>query len=186
MLISVARYRAITSDTASATAVVTEAIEDAQSQLEEQLGRGLELDERTERVRVFPDGAIYPRCTPLVAVPDGSEIQGVAVIGGGPHSSALVDPDTHTTLTYTGGYNPDETDRSAVTFVPVELARAIAWAARAILTPGDGLEVPPGATSVSVGDVSISWGPAGSPTTGEVTFPRSLLRRYRYRPEMAA
>jgi hypothetical protein len=185
VLISVDTYREITGDASSASAVVETAVQGAQRLLEEQLQRGLELEERTERMRVFPDGRVYPRCTPLVTGPSGSTISGSSLLGAGPAGS-FVEPDDRTAVTYTGGFDPDEEDRSAVTFVPVELQRAVAWGARAIITPGDGLEVPSGATSVTVGDVSVSWGPGGSPATGEITFPRPLVRRYRFRSDMAA
>lgn len=186
MLISVDQYQSITGDVTSASAVVETALEDAQSLLEDRIGRGLEMVERTERVRVFPDGIVYPAVTPLVTVPAGASIQGSAVSGGTPAGSFLTPADDHSTLTYTGGYDPDETDRSAATYVPVELARAIAWAARAIISPASFGEVPAGATSVTVGDVSLSWGPGGSPAQGEVVFSSGLLRRWRRRRDLAA
>lgn len=186
MLISVAQYRAITGDETSASGVVETAIADAQGLLEDRLGRGLELRERTERVRLV-DGVAYPSATPITAVPSGQEVQGSAVLGVGP-ASVLVEPsDTHRSLTYTGGFDPAETDRSAVTFVPVELSRAVAFAAQAIIDrDSSSLVIPPGAISVRVGDVAVSWGAGGAPSTGEVIFPVSLVRRWRRRRDMAA
>lgn len=181
MLIDIDRYRTITGDTTSASAVVEAAVVEAQHLLEERLRRGLELDERTERVKLFPDGAVFPSATPLVAVPAGATVQGAAVLGAGP-SGTFLRPDDHTTLTYTGGYDPDEDDVSAATYVPVELARAVAWAAKAIIDRAAAtLEIPEGAISVRVGDVAVSWGPGGAPAGGEVIFPASLVRRYRWR-----
>ena len=182
MLVSATRYAQITGDTTSATGAVEAALADAQSMLEAELRRGLELAERTERVRVHPDGRVYPSSTPLTAGPAGSTIAGVALVGA---VSPMGGEDDYAEVTYTGGFDPDEDDRSAVTCVPVELARAVAWAARAILTPADGIEVPAGATSVAVGDVSVSWGPGGSPATGEIVFPRRLVRRWRHRTDGA-
>lgn len=192
MLISVTRFDEITgsdSSAPSASAAAAASIIDAQRLLEEMLGRGLELGERTERIKVFADGAMYPRVTPLVSVPDGAEIEGGAVVGGAPSGSFLTRSaytPTHTTLTYTGGYDPAEDDLAAATYVPIEIQRAIAWAALALLTDEAEFDVPAGATSVSVGDVSIAWGPGGSPGRGDLVFPHSIMRRYRWRRDMAA
>lgn len=180
MLITVARYRTITGDETSASGLVEDAIEQAQSLLEGRLRRPLEQAERTERMRVYADNRMYPKALPIVAVSAGAEVQGPAIVDGTP-SGTFLQPDDHAEVTYTGGFDPAEEDMGEVDFVPVELARAVAWAAKAILTPADGVEVPAGATSVSVGDVSISWGPGGSPGTGEVVFSPSLIRRWRWR-----
>lgn len=186
MLVSVSTYQAITGDTASATSAVDRALGEAQRLLEEYLGRGLESMERTERCRVFPDGRLYPRCTPITAVPSGSVIYGAGIAAGGPTGTpSWLTPDTHTDLTYTGGYDPAEDDMAEATYVPVILQRAVAWAAKAILTPGDGLEIPAGATAITVGDVSISWGAGGSPSTGEIGWP-DRVRRWRWRKDIAA
>lgn len=185
MLIAVDVYQAITGDTSSATASVETAIADAQGLLEDQLGRPLELDERTERLRVFPDGRVYPSATPLVSVPTGATISGASIIDGTPAGSFLR-PADFAEVTYTGGFDPAEDDRSSVTYVPVDLARAIAWAAKAILSPASFGDIPAGATSATVGDVSLSWGPGGSPGTGVVGFSPQLVRRWRRRRDLVA
>lgn len=186
MLVSVSTYQTITGDVSSATSQVEDALLLAQRELEEYLGRGLESLERTERCRVFPDGRMYPRCTPITAVPDGSTVYGAGVAAGGEAvTTSWLTPDTHADLTYTGGYDPAEDDMAEATYVPVTLQRAVSWAAKAVLTPADGLEIPDGATSISVGDVSVSWGAGGSPATGEIGWP-DRVRRWRWRKDMAA
>lgn len=185
MLISIARYREITGDSTTASAVVETAIEDAQSTLEDRLRRPLEQAARTERLRVFPDGRVYPRATPIISAAAGADIYGNAIVDGTP-AGTFLEPDDYAEVTYTGGYDPAETDLSAVDYVPVELQRAVAWAAYGILRPTDGPQAPPGATSVTVGDVSVTYGPGGAPAAGEVEFDRGLIRRWRWRGELAA
>lgn len=184
MLISITRYREITSDTATASAVVETAIEDAQALLEDQLRRPLEQAARTERLRVFPDGRVYPRATPIVSAAAGADIYGASIVDGTPDGTFL-QPDEFAEVTYTGGYDPAETDMSAVDYVPVELQRAVAWAAYTIVNAATSA-APPGARSVTVGDVAVTYGPHGSPALGEVEFDRGLVRRWRWRGELVA
>lgn len=191
MLVTTARYRDITNDNDSPSAVVENALADAQALLEEELRRPLEADTRTERCRIFPEtrgATVYPAATPIASVssPSGASVVGHAVLGGtaGP-PYFLTDPDGYATVTYIGGYDP-----TAVTgdddLLPRTLERAIAWAARALTAPDAFANVPSGATSATVGDVSLTWGPGGSPAQGEVTFDRKLVRRYRRRLELVA
>lgn len=185
MLISVTRYQSITGDTTSATGVVETAIEDAQQLLEERLRRPLETAQRTERMRQYPDGRVYPAATPITAGPTGSTTYGVALADAAPAGSFLQPADEYVDVTYTGGFDPAETDRSAVTYVPVELQRAVAWAAKALLSSPPSA-APAGATSITVGDVSVSYGPGGAPSSGEVVFDAGLVRRWRRRLDGAA
>lgn len=191
MLVSVPRYQDVTGDTTSATADVNDRLVDAQALLEEHLQRPLETGTRTERCRIFrePRGnALYPAVTPIASVssPAGAEVVGAAVLGGDTGEAPpyfLTDPDTFAEITYIGGFDPDAETGDA-DLLPRTLERAIIWAAYAELHRSD-IAVPAGATSVSVGDVSISWGPGGSPATGEVTFPRTV-RKWRRRRDLAA
>lgn len=193
MLVSVDRYREITGDETSASAVVEAALVDAQLLLEEDLRRPLEAEQRTERCRVFAESrgsTVYPAATPLVSVsaPSGGEIVGAAVVGGSLAPAPprfLTDRDQFAEVTYIGGFDPDA-ELGDVTCLPVGLQRAIAWAAKALTVPDDFSEIPTGATSASVGDVSISWGAGGSPSSGEVTFSRQLVRRWRRRLDLVA
>lgn len=184
MLIAIARYREITGDNTSASAVVETAIDDAQALLEDQLRRPLEQAQRTERLRVFPDGRVYPRATPIISAAAGADIYGNAIVDGTP-AGTFLDPDDYAEVTYTGGYDPAETDLSAVDYVPVELQRAVAWAAYTIVNAAPSA-APPGASSVTVGDVSVTYGPHGAPAAGEIEFDRGLVRRWRWRGELAA
>lgn len=193
MLVSISRYRDVTGDETSASAVVETALTDAQGLLEEELGRELEQGTRTERCRVFREGrgdAMYPSVTPIISVtsPAGSSIAGPAVIGNGLVSSAptfLTDPDEFGSLTYVGGYDANAADGDADR-LPRQLERAICWAAYADLHV-DALNVPAGATTASVGDVSVSFPGGYSPgASGEVTFSRAVVRRYRRRRDLTA
>lgn len=185
MLISVATYQSITGDTTSATAVVETAVKDAQGLLEDRLRRPLELASRTERLRRFPDGRVYPSATPITSGPAGSTVYGAALADAAPAGSFLQPADEYVDVTYTGGFDPTEDDRSAVTFVPVDLARAVAWAARAIVSGVSASSPPAGARSVTVGDVSVAYGPDGAPSAGEIVFDAGLVSRYRRRRDGA-
>lgn len=190
-VVTIARYRDITGDETSASAVIEDALVDAQALLEEDLRRPLGTGTRTERCRIFAEArgaAVYPAATPIASVssPSGTSIVGHAVLGGTPLTGPpyfLTDPDGFATVTYVGGYDPTAVAGDA-DYLPVTLQRAIAWAAKAIIDPDAFAPVPAGATSASVGDVSLTWGPGGSPAQGEVTFSPSLVRRWRRRLEL--
>lgn len=193
MLVTVSRYRDITGDYDSASAVAEDALTDAQALLEDHLGRPLETGTRTERCRIFAEGrghAVYPAATPITSVttPASASIVGHAVLGssaltGPPYF--LTDPDGFASITYVGGYDPTAVAGDA-DYLPVTLQRAIAWAAKALVDPTNFAAVPTGATSASVGDVSLTWGPGGSPAQGEIVFGSKLVRRWRRRRELVA
>lgn len=193
MLVTVSRYRDITGDDSSASADVEDGLVDAQALLEEELRRPLETDTRTERCRVFAEArgpAMYPSATPVTSVsdPSGATIVGHAVLGGTFAEAPpyfLTDPDAFSSITYVGGYDPAAVTGDA-DYLPVTLQRAIAWAAKALIDPDSFAPVPAGATSASVGDVSLTWGPGGSPAQGEVRFSPRLVRRWRRRLELVA
>lgn len=188
MLVTIARYRDITGDSTSSSAVIEDALTDAQALLEEELHRPLEQGTRTERCRIFgePRGAtVYPSATPLVTTSTGGTVVGHAIVAPTTGGSFLLDPDGYATVTYLGGYDPAATAGDA-DYLPRTLERAIAWAARALVDPATFASVPSGATSASVGDVSLTWGPGGSPAQGEVSFDRKLVRRWRRRRELVA
>lgn len=193
MLVSIARYRDITGDESSASGVVEGALVDAQALLEEELRRPLETDTRTERCRVFGEArgaTVYPSATPITSVtsPSGASVVGHAVLGGSAVSGPpyfLTDPDGFAEVTYVGGYDPNASAGDD-DYLPVTLQRAIAWAAKALVSPSDFAAVPAGATSASVGDVSLTWGPGGSPGQGEVVFSSRLVRRWRRRLELVS
>lgn len=173
-------YRRVTDDFDTPDDRVTDALTHAQADIETYCQRPFDLAQRTERVRVYPDGRAYPSATPLVAVPTNTVIDGSAVILGfgyyfTPLTAGYGFTDYYTPqtdLTYTGGYAAGE--------FPEPLVRAccqVAWnALHPVLLAG----VAQGATSVKLGDVEM----AGrlndiDPMTSRI---KSVLRKYARRP----
>lgn len=187
MLVTIARYRDITNDNDSSSAVVEDALTDAQALLEEEIRRPLEQGTRTERCRVFPEprgATVYPSAIPVISVsnPSGASIEGHAVVGGEYGTESW---SAYVTVTYVGGFDPASISGD-VDYVPRTIERAIAWAARALVDPDTFASVPSGATSATVGDVSLTWGPGGAPAQGEVVFDRKLVKRWRRRLDLVA
>lgn len=171
-LLTIGRYRIITGDTTSASAVVEDAIEDATALLEQDLRRKLESDEYEERLKIhyatsFAGGRVYPSVTPVTAVGDDDhEIVTTTTLQG-------VSPDTndnpffgayepHATVTYTGGYVERTANVGDSNVLPPYVEYDLAWAAHSLLRPSELTSVPAGATAVRVGDVSVNY---GSPTS---------------------
>lgn len=162
-LLTVDRFQELTGSTSEPT---PEQLYSAQRAVEAYLGRGLAKIERTERCRVYRDRRVYPKCTPLVSVTDGYVIDGAAIYGAGIGVfDALGRPDMtvapYASVTYTGGWDADELPQ------PIEDALAAETLAR--MSYGAG-QVPAGATSITNGDVSVTFAaPQGgsgiSPTT---------------------
>lgn len=173
MLVTVERYRLITGDETTAATAVTAALVEAQDLLSEDLGWDLEEDERTETLDVVA-GAVYPTAIPITAVAAGQTIDGYAIRGAAPLGVDILvensyDPDRpRATVTYTGGW----TDVT----VPASIRRAIAWAARGILTPASAEAVPDGATSVRLGDASVTFATAQHRATTGITWPAKTMR----------
>lgn len=174
-LVTLARYRTITGDTASASGLVNAALADAQADLEEVLDRPLESMERTEELPFVESRrhglVVYPPAVPVTAA--GSlTIRGNAVLGATPIGSPLGGGERPgwAELTYTGGYTTSS--------VPRCIEADIAWDARRRLRAES--PVPVGATAVSLGDAAVSFGADGA--TGGVTgnWSRQTLR-YRRR-----
>ncbi|QQS25155.1 MAG: hypothetical protein IPM43_01825 [Actinomycetota bacterium] len=172
-LVTVARYRAITGDTATTASTVTARIEDAVDLLEEVLDRPLESAERTEALTPTRDGKLWPRAVP-VTDPGDYTVDGLALKGGMFGSTTF-------TVTYTGGWVEPSADPSATNRLPVCIEEDLAWAAHALIHPGPGLDVPAGATSVQLGDVSVSFrgGAPGVNRSGIRWSRRTLAYRYR-------
>jgi hypothetical protein len=182
-LLTTDRYRAITGDDA-ADATVSALIEDAVAKLEEDLGRPLEAVERIEQV--WPDrrGYLYPLATPITEA-EGWTVEGNALRAGSwPLSASWPATVDYVSVTYTGGYvertaNPDATNR-----LPICMERDLAWAAYALGHPTQlASQLPAGASSVSVGDISVSFGGGGTMRSGDdlaIRWSRSTLR-YRRR-----
>jgi hypothetical protein len=135
---------------------------------------------------------MYPAATPIWSVsdPGGAEIIGYGVVGG----TSVADPpyfvtdETHRSITYLGGWSPD-TDSEDPDYdpLPMQLQRAICWAAKAIANPVTSFgPIPDGATSATVGDVSVTWGDGGAPAQSEVEFDAGLVKRWKRRLDLVA
>lgn len=152
-LVTVERYRLVTGDQSTAASAVSAAIEEAVDVLSEDLGWQIESAERTETLTVL-DGRVYPSSVPITAVPSGQSIDGHAVIGAAPFGQDFItegadEGETRSSLTYTGGWTSST--------VPAGVARDLAWAAYGILRPETATSVPDGATSVRLGDASVTF-----------------------------
>lgn len=168
MLVTVVSYRRITGDDATAASAVSARIEEAIAALEDVLERPLEEDERTERLYPTRDGRLWPKAVPIVD-PGDYQADGNALRSTAPFPwSGFGTSIDYLDVTYTGGLversaNPDATNR-----LPEYMERDIAWAAHRLEhAPAPG-QYPAGATSVSLGDASISFGQGGAPAGVDV------------------
>ena len=157
--VTVAGYQARTGDTDTAASAVSAVLLEAESLLEEELRRELALEERSEVMRIDRDGRMYPRAWPITTCAT-NVIQGRALLGGTPDTTqfvALIGSSVPpvATVTYTGGFDAD-------TF-PVTLRNVMYDMTRSLALLGAQQSVMlVGASSVSVGDVSIGLGGSGS------------------------
>lgn len=187
--VTVDGYRLRTGDRDSDDVDVSGALLDAQDRIEEELNRSLALDERTETMRLWPYGRVYPKAWPLLSCTTNT-IDGRALLGAAPDVQqflTLVDasddvyhdpsgPTPRATITYRGGFD----DGSVGTKLPRMLADALYDLAHALITDAPAMLV--GAASVSVGDVSISgMTPAGSGIDAYVPGLSSRIGLYRNR-----
>ncbi len=152
-------YRTVTKDTTSADADIIQALADATRLAEDVCNRTLGQATYSESLRVYRDGKVYPTATPLVSVMSpvsaGVLIQGAGIHLGTSFTAPMVTVagfggaiPPQTTVVYVGGY-------TAAT-LPVTLGRALARIAWHMLHPVILDGVPAGATSVHVGDTSVS------------------------------
>jgi hypothetical protein len=164
MLVTVARYRAITGDLLTLDVTVTAAIELAEEDLAEALERPLAEGTRTERMIPTRDGWLWPKATPIVDAPDRT-INGLGlepVWNGWPCRDAV-------DVTYTGGWVERTANPTATNRLPLCIEEDLAWAARRSMCPdADGIDVdaiPAGATSVRLGDAAVTF--AGDGAAGQ-------------------
>lgn len=182
LVVTVGTYRRITLDTTSTDAAITGALTEAQTLVEEYLQRKLTSQQRTETLLLDRSGRVHPSAVPIASVtsPAGATIDRFAISSVDPDESPSLffwsEPPTwgswlpRATVTYVGGFTADT--------LPATIARRIAVEAWAILHPADLSAVAVGATSVSVGDASVTFGPGGAP--GELSpVTKATLRRYR-------
>jgi hypothetical protein len=164
MLLTHDYYMAVTGDTASSAEAFATAASSAQELLEDAVGRvgQLEHAERTETLTLEADGYLYPRAVPLVDADAGWQVRDNALHGGSIDLASFVgllgtEYPTDVTVTYRGGYT--------TATLPEYAMRDLALATYLLLHPMDlvaATAIPAGATSASVGDVSLSFGPAGA------------------------
>lgn len=176
MIVTIARYRAITGDTASSDTAVSARIEEATDMLIDDLGRELEEAERTESLQPTRDGYLWPSCVPITAC-TGYTIDGHGVWGtfgpAWPNLTGLVE------LTYTGGWVERSANPNADNRLPAYIERDLCFAAYELGHAQPAGSVPAGATSVRLGDASVTFGPDGPPRPG--TAPKWSRQTMRWR-----
>ena len=161
MLCSVEHYQIITND--SATAVDLDSISDtlAQNLLEEALGRKglLEWGSHTETLRVYPDGTVYPTCTPIDSATtwtlSGDVLYGVAPDPTGFDMWVTIPPNV-ATVVYQGGYGVAD-GIPARNATPQCIIDDIAWVALDLLQASPSSQFPVGATAVRSGDQAVTF-----------------------------
>lgn len=168
---TVADYRVHTGDTTTAASAVSAALLEAESLLEEELRRGLALEARTETLKVYPDGRVYPPAWPITAA--SLTIDGRSLLGATPDISTftgLIDAPRpwRVATTWTGGFDAST--------LPVTLEHAIYDLAQGLVASSP---VPVGATSVSLGDASVSFAaPSGGGVDAIVPGLSARVGRY--------
>lgn len=190
MIVSLQDYRRLTNDLASVDADVTQALTDAQDVFERETGRFFEQAQRTETMRLYMSGRVYPKAFPIAAVSGqpGAYVDGAAImVGYGFQYAQGINPfisgfgaDTsyyqpQITMTYTGGYTPDQ--------MPTDIKRAIAEMAFNALHPAPLEGVPVGANSVAIaGLITLNSAKGLSPFETRSPAVRRIIRRYK-RPQ---
>ena len=162
-LVTVARYRALTQDTATASALVEAAIDEATDLLVDALGRPVEQAQRTEMLEPTRDGWVWPTVVPLVAAP-GWTIDGYGLRG--PFGPAWPDVTGRVEATYIGGWVERTANPSAPNRLPAYIERDLAYGANALIfapPAATATDYPKGATSVSLGDASVTFGADAAP-----------------------
>ena len=176
--LTVAAYQVRTGDTTSAASSVSAALIEGEGIVEDELRRLLPLDSRDESMVIRAEGRMYPKAWPLVSCATNT-IDGRMLLGGVPDLEQfiiMVGADSsitpRATVTYTGGFDADT--------LPPTLANAIYALAHVLV--GAASPVPVGATAMSVGDVSVSFGaPVSGGLDAYVPGLSDRLRKYRNR-----
>lgn len=156
-ILTVQRYLELTHDTDSVPSAIEAALADAQIEIEDELGRALESDERTETLFVSSNGRAYPSVTPVTDAGDYEVINNGVVVSDffSPALDFITGQPSQVEITYTGGYTAET--------IPYRLERALADAAYDQLHSTSTSEFPAGATSVRLGDAAVTFAePVGS------------------------
>lgn len=163
MIVTVARYRAITGDSATADATVSAKLELAQEMLEDVLGRSLEHGTYTETLWPTRDGYVWPSVVPITG-PGSYTLDGDGLVGvfgpAWPNLSGSVE------VTYSGGWVEPSANPTAANRLPFCIETDLALAAQTLLSAGTASDFPAGAKSVTLGDASVTF---------ETTAPRNAL-----------
>lgn len=199
-IVTYAVYVSVTGDDTTASGDVEDAITEAEGLIGEFLRRPLAAEWRSERYHLRPYGMVYPRCVPVLEVSatasyqvyDTAAIQ--FVTADSPPSPSPVGSEE--IFGRTSGWYHEEAPRATVVYlggwdadtIPYTLRRGICYLARAIGAAPPATPLPPGATSLSLGDASISLATpgdadgAGAVIDGLVPGLTATFRRYRWRP----
>lgn len=168
-ILPIAGYQQITKDTLTVDAELQPALNSAASLVDEHCKRQFLYGEHTETLYVYRTGVCYPTNSPVasVSVPAGLNAQAIqgagvylgvflpvpALVNSGDWQSAIP---PQTLVTYMGGFQPYGTDDGPTPQVPQKVARAIARVAWMILHPVALPGMPVGATSASIGGLSVA------------------------------
>lgn len=172
-------YRVHTGDMTTAGTVVSGALVEAGELLDDELRRNLAWQSRTDKLRIYPDGRVYPYAYPITTAAT-LEIDGRSLVGAEADETPFVGRFGDlvvnlVTVTWSGGYD-DGTNSDPL---PTTLKNAIFELARALTT--DTSAIPVGATSVRVGDVSVTYAQAGATSHLDSLVPGLTSRISRYR-----
>ena len=172
-IVTIAEYRSVTGDTATASGTVADWLDDTEADLEEFLGRPLHFS-GSERCRIVAERrgpCVYPLAIPII---DGGTltVAGSALVGASPASDPFPTTDpAYADVTSEGGW-------TAAT-LPRAIRNDVCWAVRQAVR-GETARIPAGATSVAVGDASVSFGAVGAADQADARWSRQT-RRYRRR-----
>lgn len=148
MLITEAYYRSITGDSSTAASAVSANIEEAQSLIEDNLKRSLDLDTYTETLELWST-TVYPTNTPLVSTADGDiHPQAAAIDVTDTGNTSSFGGKSYTPITYYGGWT--------YLTLPSKLKVAIAKTARGLALGGS--QRASGVILAQVGDVRVEYG----------------------------
>ena len=183
-VVTIDQYRLVTSDGASDDAMVQENLDQIEALVGDYLGRPLELTQRTEDCIVYSKGRLFPLATPIISVAEPTGLtnrDGFRLDGATPFYDFLIETLTldyeRVSVTYTGGWDS--------TTIPATLKRTIARLAMRLIQSGvTGSQFPVGATSVSLGDASISFAaPTGEAGELDTLLPGATraLRKWKRR-----